>query len=57
VADSNRSFPGSGHYDFTETLAALKRVGYRGALSVECLSFADPRETAEKSLSFLRGLI
>ncbi len=57
VADSNRRFPGSGHYDFAETIAALHQIGYRGALSVECLPLPDARTAAEKSLGFLRKLV
>lgn len=37
VADSNRLFPGQGHFDFRAALAALGRAGYRRWVSVECL--------------------
>ena len=35
VADNNRWYPGHAHYNFTETLTALHRVGYRGALALK----------------------
>ena len=30
---------GHGHYDFAETLGALKEIGYTGAVSVESFGF------------------
>lgn len=36
LADSNRYEPGAGHLDFRAPLAALKRVGYDGWLTLEC---------------------
>jgi sugar phosphate isomerase/epimerase len=54
LADSNRRYPGQGHYNFTETLDALKQAGYEGALSVECLSFPTPSEAAWGAYRFLR---
>ena len=54
IADSNRRFPGQGHYDFSETIAALKDIGYEGALSVECLGLPTPREAAQGACHYLR---
>jgi sugar phosphate isomerase/epimerase len=54
VADSNRGYPGRGHYDFAETIAALRTVGYRGVLSVECLALPTPDEAARGAYKFLR---
>lgn len=39
VADNDRWFVGHGHYDFAETLGALKEIGYTGAVSVESFGF------------------
>jgi len=36
LADSNRYQPGAGHLDFRPGLAALKRIGYDGYLTLEC---------------------
>jgi sugar phosphate isomerase/epimerase len=36
LADSNRFEPGAGHLDFRPGLAALKRSGYDGWLTLEC---------------------
>jgi sugar phosphate isomerase/epimerase len=53
VADSNRGYPGSGHYDFVETIVALRQVGYHGALSVECLGLPTPEDAARGAYRFL----
>ncbi|MCD6104049.1 MAG: sugar phosphate isomerase/epimerase [Thermotogaceae bacterium] len=37
VADSNRWAPGTGHFDFQTTLSVLKKMGYKGYISVECM--------------------
>lgn len=36
LADSNRFQPGAGHLDFCPGLAALKRIGYEGFMTLEC---------------------
>jgi sugar phosphate isomerase/epimerase len=41
VADSNRWAPGCGHLDFVEVLKTLRRIGYEGYVSVECLPKPD----------------
>ncbi|MHB1936729.1 MAG: TIM barrel protein [Acidobacteriaceae bacterium] len=57
IADSNRGYPGLGHYDFAETIAALKTVGYRGALAVECLARPTPEQAAREAYAFLRAAV
>jgi len=57
VADSHRGYPGSGHYDFAETIAALKAINYQSALSLECLALPTPDEAATKAHAFLRRAI
>jgi sugar phosphate isomerase/epimerase len=57
IADSNRQYPGKGHYNFKETIEALKLVGYEGALSVECLSLPTPEDAAKGAYLFLRNLV
>jgi 5-keto-L-gluconate epimerase len=41
VADSNRWAPGCGHLDFSEVFTTLRRIGYAGYVSVECLPKPD----------------
>jgi sugar phosphate isomerase/epimerase len=53
IADSNRRYPGCGHYNFAETIAALRTAEYRGVLSVECLGLPTPDEAAREAYRFL----
>jgi 5-keto-L-gluconate epimerase len=57
LADSNRGYPGTGHYDFAETIAALKAVGYQGALAVECLPKPTPEKAAQGAYDSIRALL
>jgi 5-keto-L-gluconate epimerase len=54
IADSNRGYPGLGHYNFAETIAALQTVGYKGALAVECVPKPTPEQAALGAYEFLR---
>jgi len=52
LADSNRYQPGAGHLDFRPGLAALKRIGYDGFMTLECRILGEDKgkalvETAE----------
>lgn len=57
LADSNREYPGTGHYDFAETIAALKAVGYQGALAVECLAKPTPEAAAHGAHDAIRAVL
>ncbi|MGH9616901.1 MAG: TIM barrel protein [Acidobacteriaceae bacterium] len=57
IADSNRAYPGLGHYNFAETIAALNAAGYDGALAVECLARPTAEQAARESFEFLRGAL
>ncbi|MBT9776835.1 TIM barrel protein [Clostridium sp. MCC353] len=57
IADNDRWFAGHGHYDFAETVAALKDAGYGYALAVESLNFPDPVYSARKSYETMQRLI
>ncbi len=43
LADSNRLIPGFGHFPFEEFWEALEKIGYQGALVLECLPRPDPK--------------
>jgi sugar phosphate isomerase/epimerase len=36
LADSTRELPGYGHTDFADGFAALRRIGYRDYMALEC---------------------
>lgn len=56
VADSNRHAPGAGHIDFGAIAAALREIGYAGAVAVECLPLPTPRDAASQALATLESL-
>lgn len=57
LADNDRWYPGHGHYDFRETLRALKDIGYDGALALEEKRYPDTATAARHSLNYLRALL
>jgi len=57
LADSNRYEPGAGHLDFRSPLAALKRVGYDGWLTLECKILGEDKAGGLASAAkVIRGL-
>lgn len=57
LADSHRYQPGSGHLDFRPGLAALKRVGYDGFMTLECKIMGEDKGRALKeSAALIRRL-
>jgi len=57
LADNDRWYPGHGHYDFRETLQALKDIGYHGALALEQKMHPDTRTAARLSLQYLHAIL
>lgn len=57
IADNDRYYPGHAHYNFYETIRALKDIGYTGALALETNNLPDPHTSAVKSLEYLKRLI
>ncbi|MFA6961656.1 MAG: sugar phosphate isomerase/epimerase family protein [Opitutaceae bacterium] len=51
---ADRTAPGVAGDDFRPWMAALKRAGYTGNLSLECKLAPDPRKLAERSIAFLQ---
>lgn len=56
LADSNRQLPGEGHTNWAAAFAALRDIGYRGALAIECKPPADLQTAFPTALRFLRTL-
>ena len=57
VADNDRWYPGHGHYDFRETLKALRDIGYEGALALETNCLPSEEVSARKSLEYMRKML
>jgi sugar phosphate isomerase/epimerase len=57
LADSNRYQPGVGHLDFAPGLAALKRIGYDGPMSLECRILGEDKKRAlAKSAQYIQEI-
>jgi sugar phosphate isomerase/epimerase len=57
LADSNRYQPGAGHLDFRPGLAALKKIGYNGFMTLECRIMGQNKGQALlKSAQYIRDL-
>ncbi|MDR1534795.1 MAG: sugar phosphate isomerase/epimerase [Planctomycetota bacterium] len=56
VAENTRRYVGSGAIDFAKVFSALKDIGYRGYVSLECLALPDPDTAARKSIDFMRSI-
>jgi len=57
LADSNRLLPGYGHTDFKSGFAALKRMGYKYFMALECGVPGDPEIEIPKCVKHLEQLI
>ena len=55
-ADSARLFPGGGNVDFKAFVKALKKVGYRGYVVVECVPLPDEMTCARNSIEYMRAV-
>jgi sugar phosphate isomerase/epimerase len=57
LADSNRLLPGYGHTDFKSGFTALKKIGYKNFMALECGIPGDPGKELPKCVNYLRSLI
>jgi len=57
LADSNRVLPGLGHTDFRAGFAALKEIGFKGYMALECGVPGDPAVLLPKTAQHLRNLM
>lgn len=57
IADNDRWYPGHGHYDFRETLQALKDIGYDKTLALETNNYPSEEISAAKSLHYLTNIL
>lgn len=56
LADNNRMFPGSGHFDFKSTIGLLSEIGYKGYYAIECMALPSPYEAAVNAYRYLNNL-
>jgi sugar phosphate isomerase/epimerase len=56
VADSNRWYPGAGHFDFRSILIALKNIRYKGWISGEFLPLPDAVTAAQKNIEYFHSI-
>jgi len=57
LADSNRWYPGAGHYDFKETVTALREINYDGWLAMECLYLPDQDTAAQQAYTTMTQIL
>jgi len=57
LADSNRLLPGYGHIDFKSGFEALRSIGYKNFMALECGIPGDPDIELPKCVKYLRSLI
>jgi len=57
LADSNRLLPGYGHIDFKSGFNALKKIGYRNFMTLECSIPGKPEIELPKCVKYLRSLL
>ena len=56
IADSNRWPPGYGHINFQDVFLALREIGYKGYMSIECLPKPNLRSAITHSLKYLNSI-
>lgn len=57
LADNDRWYPGHAHYDFRETIDALKDIGYTGALALEVKPYPDAETCGRMALAYLKEIV
>lgn len=55
-ADSNRQAPGFGHLDFKKTINCLKKINYKGWITLEIFPEPDAKTAAKQSIDFLKNI-
>lgn len=57
VADNDRWYAGHAHYDFGDTIRALKEIGYSHAVAAETLYYPDPVTSARNTYQEIKQWI
>ena len=53
IADSNRAFPGNGHFDFSALFEKLNEAGYDGYISFECFNHPSAEHVKKHAAEFI----
>jgi len=56
-SDNNRLYPGGGALNFRELTHALIDIGYTDYITIECLPYPNPEESARRGLSYLKSIV
>ena len=57
LVDSNRQYPGQGHTDLKAVVSTLKKIGYSGYFSFECLPLPDSDTAAKNAIGNVKKLL
>jgi len=56
-SDNNRLYPGGGAIDFRPLTHALMDIEYAGYITIECLPYPNPEESARRGISYLKSVV
>lgn len=57
LADSNRLEPGKGHLDFVSGFKALRQIGFKGYMSIECGLSVDNEQAYVETAAYLKSCL
>jgi sugar phosphate isomerase/epimerase len=57
LGDNNRLLPGYGHTDWAGSFKALKQIGFRGFMNLECGIPGEPEVELPKAAEYLKNII
>jgi sugar phosphate isomerase/epimerase len=57
LGDNNRLLPGYGHTDWEGSFKALKQIGFKGFMNLECGIPGKPEEEFPKVAEYLKNII
>ena len=55
-SDNNRYYPGGGALDFRDITRSLVDIAYEGFITVECLPWPSPEESAKRALNYMKSI-
>ena len=55
-SDNNRKYPGAGALDFLDITKGLIEISYNGYITVECLPWPNPEESAQRAFDYMNSI-